>query len=305
MFKIDNSQASSFLVTCEDGSIRGASERLGIEPSSVSRQIKALEKSLNITLIERGRKGIRPTEAGRILLNFLKRQHSEQETLLSEFDALIGMRRGEIVIAVGDGFISDFIGNALTSFKKTYPGFTYDFLTGSTDQVLHAVNTERAHIGMAYNVGKDRTIRAAARVQQPLEVIMSPDSEWANMIEPIQMNDLESLPCGVLKSGFGVGDMIRSAENAHDTRLTATVRSNSLAVLRNFVREGLGVTILPSFVVTREIAEGKIITKSMQTPELNNGEASIFTRAGRHLPEGATRLLEHCVRTMSAFSTSN
>lgn len=275
-----------------------------MEPSTVSRQISALETSLNIVLVERGRKGVRPTEAGEILLTYLKRQRSDQEALLSEFDELVGMRRGELVVAVGDGFISDFIGNALTSYKSAFPGFTYDLLSGSTDQILHAVRTDRAHVGLAYNARRERVIRAAAQVKQPLEVLVSPTSQWADLEEPITMETLETLPCALLKSGFGVGDMIRAAEGAHGARLQATVKSNSLAVLRNFVREGLGATILPAFVVTREIADGTIITKQLDIPELSKGQASIFTRTGRRLPEGATRLVDHVVRSMAAFKPS-
>lgn len=301
MFKIETGQAASFLVACEEGSIRSASERLGIEPSTISRQIKALETSLGIVLIERGRQGVCATEAGSILLTYLKRQQNDQETLLSEFDELIGMRRGELVVAVGDGFISDFIGNALSAYRAAFPGFTYDLLSGSTDQVLHAVRTDRAHVGLAYNARRERAIRVAAQSKQPLVVLVSPTSQWADLAEPITMARLEKLPCALLKSGFGVGDMIRAAEGAYGARLQATVQSNSLAVLRNFVREGLGVTILPAFVVTREIADRTIITKTLDIDELSKGEASIFTRAGRRLPEGATRLVDHVVRSMAAF----
>ena len=161
VFKIETGQAASFLVICEEGSIRSGAERLGVEPSTISRHISALENSLNITLIERGRKGVRPTEAGNILLVYLKRQQNDQETLLSEFDELVGMRRGELVVAVGDVFISDFISNALMSYKLAFPGFTYDLLSGSTDQVLHAVRTDRAHVGLAYNAKHESAIRTA------------------------------------------------------------------------------------------------------------------------------------------------
>lgn len=301
LFKIDTVQSASFLVACEEGSIRSASERLEIEPSTVSRQIKALETSLGTALIERGRKGVRPTEAGVLLQTYLKHQQSEQEALLSDFDALKGMRRGELVIAVGDGFISDFVGNAVKSYKTAFPGFTYDLLSGSTEQVLHAVRTDRAHLGLAYNAGKERAIRIAAQVKQPLDLLVSPTSEWANLPEPVTMAQLETLPSALLKSGFGVGDMISVAEGAHGARLRAVVQSNSLAVLRNFVREGLGVTVLPAFVVTREIADGTIVTKRLDIPELSRGEASVFTRQGRRLPEGATRLVAHITRSMVAF----
>ncbi|UWQ93749.1 LysR family transcriptional regulator (plasmid) [Rhodobacteraceae bacterium M382] len=302
VFKIDITQAASFLVACEEETIRSAAERLGLEPSSISRQIKSLETALGIVLIERGRKGVRPTEAGRILMSYLKRQQNDQETLLSEFDALRGMRRGELVVAVGDGFISDFICNGLRSFREAFPGFTYDLMSGSTDQVLHAVRTDQAHVGLAYNAKPERTIRIAARVTQPLAVLVSPVSEWADLAEPIGMQELTQLPCALLKSGFGVGDIIRTAEVAHGVRLKATVEANSLAVLRNFVREGLGVTILPSFVVTREIADGSIITKPLAIKEFSQGDASVFTRAGRRLPDGAVRLVDHVMKSMVAFT---
>lgn len=301
LFRIDTIQSASFLVACEEGSIRSASERLEIEPSTVSRQIKALETALGTALIERGRKGVRPTEAGVLLQTYLKHQQSEQEALLSDFDALMGMRRGELVIAVGDGFISDFVGNAIKSYKDAFPGFTYDLVSGSTDQVLHAVRTDHAHLGLAYNAGKERAIRAVAQVRQPLDLLVSPTSEWANLPEPVTMAHLETLPSALLKSGFGVGDMIAIAEGAHGCRLRAVVQSNSLAVLRNFVREGLGVTVLPAFVVTREIADGTIVTKRLDIPELSRGEASVLTRHGRRLPEGATRLVAHITRSMVAF----
>lgn len=302
MFKIDRTQAASFLIACEEGSIRAAAERLGAEPSTISRQIKAIEASLNIVLVERGRKGVRPTQAGDILHAYLKRQQSEQEALLSEFDALSGMRRGEIVVAVGDGFISDFISNAIKGYKEMFPGLTYDLLTGSTEQVLHAVRTDQAHFGLAYNARPERGIRTMTSVNQPLQVLVSPTSQWANINEPVSMKALESLPCALLKSGSGVGDLIRAAEGVHGARLQAAMTSSSLAVLRNFVREGLGATILPGFVVTREIEDGTIITKRLDISEFTKGQTSIFARAGRRLPEAVTRLAEHAVRSMVAFT---
>ncbi|MEP1767548.1 MAG: LysR family transcriptional regulator [Sulfitobacter sp.] len=274
---------------------------MGVEPSTISRQIKALETSLATALIERGRKGVRPTEAGIILQTYLKHQQSEEEALLSQFDELKGMRRGKLVIAVGDRFISDFIGNAVKSYAKVFPGFTYDLLSGSTEQLLHAVRTDRAHIGLAYNAGKKRAIRIVAQAKQPLDLLVSPTSQWADLAGPIKMSQLETLPSALLKSGSGVGDMISVAEGAHGVRLRALMQSNSLAVLRNFVREGLGVTVLPAFVVTREIADGTIITKQLAVPELRKGEASAFVRHGRRLPEGATRLVDHITRSMVAF----
>ena len=303
MTHIDHKQALAFVTICAEGSIRGAAEYLGIEPSTISRQIQALEKSLSITLIERGRKGIRTTEAGALLLQHLKRQQHELEDIQSEFDALRGMRRGQIVVILGDGFVSDFITHTLPEFSATYPGFTFSLQTGSTDTVLHALRNDQAHIGIAFNAPKDQAIRVIGETTQPLNMVVSPSSRWADMPEHLDIRQLSDLPFALLNPGFGVGAMVREAETRYEIHFQTLVETNSFTVLRNFVREGLGTTLLPSFVVTREISDGVVIAKSLSNPELHSGEVSVLARSGRRLPEGAMRLAEHAMRSMVAFST--
>jgi DNA-binding transcriptional LysR family regulator len=298
----DQKQANSFLVACEEGTIRGASERLDLEPSSVSRQIKALEEHLSVPLIERGRRGVKPTEAGDILLSYLKSQQSDYEVMLSSFDELRGMRRGELQIAVGSGFTSDLVGNALTSFIPALPGLTYSIQSGSTEQVVHSVKTDQAHFGITFNASPDRSIRILAQEQQPLKMLVSPESEFANASDHIPIKKLATLPCALLRPSFGVGALVGEVEALYGIRFRSIIETDSLVVLRSFVREGLGVTILPSFVVTRDISDGTIIAKAIDVPEFDRGNVAIIARQGRRLPEGATRLINHAVRSMSSFS---
>ena len=303
MTHIEHKQALAFVTTCAEGSIRAAAEYLGIEPSTISRQIQALEKALSINLIERGRKGIKTTEAGALLLLHLKKQQHELEAIQSEFDALRGMRRGHIEIVLGEGLVSDFISHVLPNFSATYPGFTFSLQTGSTETVLHALRNDQGHIGIAFNAPRDQAIRVIGETTQPLDMLVSPSSPWADMPAQLDIKDLSEVPCALLRSSFGVGVMVREAEVHHDIRLQSLVETNSLTVLRNFVREGLGMTILPAFVVTREISDGVIIAKSLSNPELHAGEISILARSGRRLPEGSLRLAELAMRSMVAFSS--
>jgi len=214
---------------------------------------------------------------------------------------LRGMQRGELVVAVGDGFISDFIGNALSTFTAAFPGITYSLRSGSTEQVIHSICTDQAHVGLAFNARHNRMLRVIAKVEQPLMVLVSPHSEFADLPDIVSIGQLADLPCATLLPSFGVGALIREAEAVHGVRFRAVVESNSLAVLRHFVREGLGVTILPSFVVTREITDGTIVAKGIELTALNKGEASLLVRQGRRLPQGAIRLADHAARGMMAF----
>ena len=70
-----------FLVIAEKGSIRKASESLGITQPALSRQINILEDVLEQSLVERTRQGIELTEAGRLLRDFSRSLLRETEDI--------------------------------------------------------------------------------------------------------------------------------------------------------------------------------------------------------------------------------
>lgn len=61
------------LVVAEEGSFLGASRRVGIHHSALSRRIRDLEHALGAVLFERHSGGVRPTPAGMRLLHNLRR----------------------------------------------------------------------------------------------------------------------------------------------------------------------------------------------------------------------------------------
>lgn len=258
---------------------------------------------MGAVLLERSRRGALPTEAGLRLLTFLQQQASDLEALRADFDALQGLRRGEVTLAIGDGFISDFTSNALPSFRKALPGITFRLHSGSTERIIQAVRNDEAHIGFAFNPGPDPAVRVLQRQRQPMSVLFAPDFDLGVREGTLSIQQLARLPMALPMSGFAIGVLLRETEAAYGVRFQAVVEANSLAALRNFVREGLGVTILPSFVVAHEMASGAIAAKPLDIPELKRGEAAVVTRLGRRLPEAAARLASHAARSMLAFKT--
>lgn len=301
MVQIDSRSSRAFLLACQEGTIRAAADILDLEPSSVSRQITELEANLNITLVERSRRGVTPTQAGQLLLDHLKQQQADIEALISDFDALQGMRKGEIAVAIGDGFISDFITNALPSFRTAMPGLTYQLNSGSTENVMQLVLNDSVHFGLAFNARADRTLRTLFKARQPLKVLFNPNSDFAQSDQPISLKQLAQMPMALPMPKFGIGSLLKETEARYGLKLNAVMEANSLTALRHFVREGLGVTVLPAFVVAREMADDLIVTRPLDVDELTKGETAIIVRSGRRLPESATRLANHAARTMLAF----
>lgn len=297
---MDDKLATTFLRVCQEGSIRAVAIALGQEPSTISRRLTALETELGIQLLERRKKGVKPTEAGELLLRHLRSQAAEFEALTAEFDALRGMRRGCVSLAVGEGFVSDLIKNALPSFKRAYPEITFALRSGSTEAVVQDIQNDAAHLGFVFNAMPDRHCKIMAHMAQPLRLLAGPDSTWAHTSSPVSITALATMPVA-LSPGSGIGAMVRQVETTYGVRLNRTLEANSLAAIRTFVREGLGVTVLPAFVVAQEIADGTIAALPLDVPEFARGEVSLIARSGRRLPEVAMKLANHAMRSMQAF----
>lgn len=301
MFGLDPKKAVCLITAVNEGTIRAAAEKLNVEPSTISRQIAALEKALSTTLIERGRSGVCLTEAGELLANFLRNQGDEFDALRANLDSLAGMQRGTVSIAVGEGFVADLISTSLKTFTQRYPGISFNLSVGSSDQVMHNIVIGNAHIGLAYNPGNDKRIRKLKRVRQPLVVLTAKNTRFATLPETVSIESLSGEPCALLTQSFGIATIMATVEQRYGIRLNAVVQSDSIAVLKHFVREGMGISFLPQFVVVQQIRDKHVVIRKVDIPEFKQGEAQIVVRQGRTLPKAAMLLVEHLQQSMFAF----
>lgn len=298
---MDDKLTKTFMRVCQQGSIRAVAIELEQEPSTISRRLSALENELNIQLLERRRKGVIPTEAGELLLAHLRGQATEFEALTAELDALRGMRRGSVSLAVGEGFVSDLIKNALPDFKNTYPEITFSIRSGTTETVVQDVQNDTAHLGFVFNAVQDRQCKVLAKMPQPLELLVSPKTSWAHANAPVSIDMLTDMPLALLMPGSGIGSLVRDVEAIYGVRFKQALEVNSLTAVLNFVREGLGVTVFPAFVAAREIEDHAITTLPLSIPKFASGEVRLISRAGRRLPDATMKFADHAMRSMQAF----
>ena len=291
----------SFKTALTAGTIRAAADQLGLEPSTVSRNIASLEKQFATALIERGRKGVLPTEAGILLLEFAKRQNGEMEALRSQLDALSNMERGAVSVALGEGFVDDFSQTVLARFSHAHPEITFSLDVGSTDQMTNAVVEDRAHIGLAFDVAPNARLNVLAQADRHLVVICKRGGKF-DAYDKVQASEFADLPCAVLNKGYGVGAVIADMEVSHGFRARAVMETGSIAALRAFVRSDLGITLLPEFVVADDIKVGTLRAREVAVSNFGRGKVSLFVRQGRRLPLAAQKLIPTMARSLVALN---
>jgi len=302
MKEINEKRVSYLYEAVTMGTVRAAADKLNVAPSAVSRQISLLEEELACTLIERHRRGVTPTEAGSVVLRFYRESLSSEETCISKLQALQGLQRGHIKLAVGEGFVGDLMSGPLPEFNRLYPALTLSISMGGSNEVIRQVEEDEAHIGLLFHPATHPNIRSQVVSCQPICAIVSPQHPLAGQVDAVTLEQLLEYPVALQESHFGVRQLLAMAEFQERIRFRPKMTTNSIAVLKYFVRSNMGFTFLPEFVISREIEDQQLIAIPIAQEILTRGEAHMITRLGRQLSEGPHCLLQHLTSWMKAFN---
>jgi DNA-binding transcriptional LysR family regulator len=281
------------------GSVRAAADSLDVAPSAVSRHIAQLEQELSASLMERHRRGVRPTEAGERVLEYYRQRLAQQEVLLDSLQALRGLQSGSVVLAVGEGFIEGLAG-PLSVFSAQFPKIDVQINVCGSNEVIRQVVEDEAHIGLVFNPAVDPKIRAHVRRKQPVKVIVNPEHPLAQMKGPVPLAGLDDYRLALPGVSYGIRQILTLAEHQLGFTLHPTLTCSTIAMLRRYAMQG-GVTLLPQFVIEEEIAQGRLLALPLHHEIFSNPEVQLISRLGRQLSVGATRLIAMLLGDMSAF----
>jgi len=132
-----------FLVALRSRTLAGAARTLGVEHSTISRRLAALERSLDAPLVIRRPDGLHPTPLGEKLL--VLAQDAERAVLAIE--ALAAAERKRIRLAVPSGFTAFFSAH-LAGIQQDVPDVSLELLSGS-----RPVDLSRGEAELALRIG--------------------------------------------------------------------------------------------------------------------------------------------------------
>jgi DNA-binding transcriptional LysR family regulator len=125
----------AFIKTVEYGSFTRAAGVLSYSQSGISRMINDLENEWNVSLLERGRAGVRLTSDGLKLLPFAQNVCNEYQKLQAQADELNGLQSGLIRIGTFSSIATYWLPNIIKEFQKDYPNIDYELLLGDYTEI--------------------------------------------------------------------------------------------------------------------------------------------------------------------------
>ena len=289
-----------FMQVMENGSVRGAAESLGMDPSAVSRAIGALEADCGLALLERRGRGVVPSDAGRLLADYAQQQSAQQQRLLAQFASIQKVERGHVDLIAGEGFVDWLMHLGLRRFMTAHPGITVDLTVGSTEDIVRAVAEERAQIGLAFQPPQDERLRLHHAHPHPIQALVPATHPLARLDRPLELADLLPYPGAALHHAYGVRQHVEAAEISEGVRLNIVFTTSSFKALNHFVAAGLGYAL--SSVPPEAAAGAPVVALPLRNPLLSQGSVVAVSREGRALPLAAATLLKVIVQDMEAVA---
>lgn len=286
-----------FRVIAQELSVTRAAERLNLSPPALSIQLRQLEESLGQTLFERGRGGLRLTEAGRLALDYAEVIGRSGEELMDVMrnrapGAARQVLRVGAVSTLSRNFQLEFLRPALHCAEVEVvirSGTQRDLLVS-----LHAHEIDLVLSNSAARRDAETPWHSHLLAEQAVGLVGVPAWRQKRLRFPADFRDVPVILPSHESNTRGAFDRITSAAGVKP-RIIAEV--DDMAMLRLLAREGEGLALVPPVVVRDEIDEG-ILVQTHRVPQIR--ESFYAITPSRRFPNPLVAdMVARMARTMS------
>jgi len=117
------------------GSFSGAADALSYSQSAVSQAIATLEAEVGAPLIERDRRGVRPTAAGAALAHHAEGIFARMEAAEGEVEAIVGGHGGRLRVASFPTAGATLMPQTIARFLAAHPGVEVSLAEGEPEEI--------------------------------------------------------------------------------------------------------------------------------------------------------------------------
>ncbi|MEA2741469.1 MAG: hypothetical protein QOH05_4776 [Acetobacteraceae bacterium] len=249
----------AFVRSVELGSFSKASAQDGLKTSTVSRYVSALEADLGAALLNRSTRGLHLTEAGRTFYQHAVRILAGVEEARLATASLNQRPRGVLRINIPGAFGRLHVMPHLKDFLAAYPDIGVDAtLTDATVNLIETGTDVAVRIGALAD-----SALVARRLAPHRRALVASPNYLAQRPAPQAPADLarhEGLTFALQPSDAWYF-LPRDAEATDplEIKVSGRLRANDSEALHRAALDGLGVALLPTWLIGEDIRAGRLI----------------------------------------------
>jgi aminoethylphosphonate catabolism LysR family transcriptional regulator len=262
------SRLQAFHQVAVSGGFSRAAAVLGLTQPAVSEQVRKLEQEYDVLLFRRGHKQIALTEAGEALLVLTRRLFGVGEQIDEYLSQTRAGAVGALRIVVDSAY---HVTGILRRFRARYPKVHVELRTGNSGDVLSALRSYGADIGVVGSLSPGRDMDVYELGSSPV-VAFGPRGAFGLDGRARGLKDLAQLPLVMRERGSKTRQKLEAAARAQGVRLIPAIEAEGREAVREIVASGAGI----GFVSQTEFGfDKRIVQVPLAGVDLQMGETLI------------------------------
>lgn len=264
---LDIKQLKAIVTVAEVGSVTRAADLLHLVQPAVTRQIRTLEQELGIPLFERTGQGMRPTEAGTIMVDRARRALNELERARAEVQPTPGVVTGIVTLGLLES-TSDLLAEPLvTTLARDHPGVELRLMTAYSGHLQQWLDDGDLDLTLLYNLDSTPSLNAHPLVRERLWAV-APAATGLRADHPVPFAEAAKHPLVMPASGHALRRLIDAAAGRSGASMDVVVQTNSMRVQKQLVQAGHGWTVLPGVGIADDVARGTLSAAPLSEPDV-------------------------------------
>jgi DNA-binding transcriptional LysR family regulator len=287
------------------GSFSAAADSLAYTQSAVSQQIATLEREAGTRLVERTPRGVRLTDAGRVLVEHAEAILARLADAEAELEAIAGLRGGRLRLAGFPSAAATIVPVAIARFRERHPGIELTLVPAEPEPGRELLRGGEVDIALDILAGfdcvRDDGLARTHLLDDPMHVAL-PASHPRAHARHLRLEDLAGEPWIVGSTGScpDAAIFLRACQAAgFEPRVT--FENDDYTAIQGFVAAGVGVSFIPDLGLS-SVREDIVIRSLGRRPPARRIYAA--TLAGSYRSPAKQAMLDILVEVGGEFAGS-
>lgn len=274
------------------GSIRRAADALNVAASAVNRQILNLEHEIGTPLFDRTAKGVRPTEAGRLLIRHARETLSGYAHVMAEINGLAGEHVGEVGIIGLASAIESLMPPVMVELAGLYPGIELRLVEADPAQAVAGLKAQNFELAIIFVDRRHHDFQMLAQLDTAIGAVMRADHPLARR-QSVTLTECAEHDVIMFTDRWMIAPIMEAEFGRTGARFKPRIISNSMVVMATAVRNGLGIGFFTPIGFIDEIRRGEIVHVPITPGLAGAGGLGLFAAKGAPLSPPVRAVAEH------------
>lgn len=278
---MDIQELEAFWWIAQTGSFNRAAERLYLTQPSVTARIQALEKELGQTLFERRPRGVRLTDAGRVLLPHAERVLQAVRKARQAVTELESATGGTLTVGSALTVSTYTLPDILARFKTAHPLVEVAVRSGRSQQIQQLVLEDTVQLGLVHSpLSPHAEIEAVPLYVEPVVLVVHPGHPLAGRSE-VTAEQLAGEPFITSDRATGYWGLVEQFWASSGLVPHVTMELDSIEAAKRMVMCGLGLAMLPQGTVEGELRTHHLVSVPVAGSEHLSRQTLLIHRRGK------------------------